>query len=143
MVSGVELTAGDWLSLIKHVKQWLSNLGRAKKERKLQSKKALRAVLLAVRETERYVTDLNDGQSHSRDREREISYLWSSLAFDLEDLRIEKLAKICRIKGKYWATRKQNGQSVFTSDFLNKAGTRLSDVEKTVNVTLRTLAKNG
>jgi hypothetical protein len=138
-MTGYELSPSDWLAIIKHVKQWLGNLGRAKQERKQQSKKALRAVLLAARRTECYVTALYDGKPQSRQKEEEISYLWASLEFELEDLGLTKLAKVCRIKGKYWATRKSNGESAFTDDFLNKAGTRLADVERLANLTLRTL----
>jgi len=85
-------------------------------------------VLLAARKTECYVTDLNEAKSQSREKEEEISYLWASLEFELEDLGLSKLAKVCKIKGKYWATRKSNGESAFTDDFLNKAGTRLADI---------------
>lgn len=138
-MTGYELSPSDWLSIIKRVKQWLSNLDRAKQERKQQSKKALRAVLLAARKTECYVTDLNDDKLQSRQKEEEISYLWASLEFELYDLGLTKLAKVCQIKGKYWATRKSNGESAFTDDFLNKAGTRLMDVERLANTTLRTL----
>ena len=138
-MTGYELSPSDWLAIIKQIKLWLGNLGRAGKERKQQSKKALRAVLLAARKTECYVTDLNDGKSQSRLKEEEISYLWASLEFELEDLGLTKLAKVCRIKGKYWATRKSTGESAYTDDFLNKAGTRLADVERLANITLRTL----
>lgn len=132
----MELSASDWLAILKHAKQWLSNLGRAGNERKQQSKKALRAVILAVRETEAYVTDLNQGARQNKSTERQISTLWSSLAFELEDLGISKLAKICRIKGKYWSTRKSDGSSAFTEDFLNKAGTRLADIERSAKLAL-------
>lgn len=138
-MTGYELDPSEWLTIIKHVKQWLGNLGRAKQERKQESKKAVRAVLLAARETECYVTDLNDGKPQSRETEKNISHLWASLEFELEDLELIKLAKVCRIKGKYWATRKSNGESAFTEDFLSKAGTRLSDIERLANLTLRGL----
>jgi hypothetical protein len=138
-MTGYELSSSDWLGIIKHVKQWLGNLGRANQERRQQSKKALRAVLLASRKTECYVTDLNAGKQQSREKEEEISYLWATLEFELEDLCLTKLAKVCRIKGKYWATRKANGESAFTEDFLIKAGARLADVERLANLTLRTL----
>jgi len=138
-MTGYELSPSDWLGIIKHVKQWLGNLGRAKQERKQESKKALRAVLLAARKTECYVTDLNDGKPQSRTKEAEVSYLSASLEFELKDLGLTKLAKVCRIKGRYWATRKSNRESAFTNDFLNKAGTRLADVERLANLTLRLL----
>ena len=137
----MELSASEWLTIIRHVKQWLSNLGRAGKERKQQSKKALRAVILAVRETESYVTDLNQGAQQNKSTEREIANLWTTLAFELEDLGISRLAKACRIKGKYWSTRKRDGSSAFTEDFLTKAGTRLSDIERSARLALRQISK--
>ena len=132
----MELSASDWLQLIRHVKQWLSNLSRAGDRRKQASRQALRAVVLAVRETEAYVTDLTDGHRPSRKREREIAILWASLAFELEDLGIDKLAKVCQIKGKYWATRKRDGSSAFSDEFLRKAGTRLADIERAASLEL-------
>lgn len=133
----MELSASDWLQLIRHVKQWLANLSRAGTQRKRASKQALRAVVLAVRETEAYVTDLTDGHPPSRQRERDIAILWARLAFELEDLGIDRLAKVCQIKGKYWATRKKDGSSAYTDDFLRKAGTRLSDIERAASLELR------
>jgi hypothetical protein len=135
----MDLSASDWLLLIRHVKQWLANLSRAGDQRKNQSKQALRAVLLAVRETEAYVTDLVDGHPPSRPREREIALRWTALSFELEDLGLNKLAKVCQIKGKYWATRKKDGSSAFTEDFLRKAGTRLADIERAAQVELARL----
>jgi hypothetical protein len=135
-MTGMELRPSDWLALIKHVKQWLSNLGRAGKLRKQESKKALRSVLMAVRETERYVTDLSEGGKQSRKREKEISLLWTSLSFELQDIGLSKLARVCQIKGKYWSTRKKDGTSFFSEDFLNKAGTRLADIERAASLAL-------
>jgi len=40
--------------LIKHLKQWLTSLTRARNERKTQSKEALRAVIIATRDTATY-----------------------------------------------------------------------------------------
>ncbi len=140
-MTGYELSSSDWLALIKHVKQWLGNLGRAQQERKQQSIKALRTVVLAARTTERYVTDLGDGKSQSRSKEEEIAKLWTALGFELEDLGLGKLAKVCRIKGKYWASRKSNGESAFSEDFLKRAGTRLVDVERLANLSLQQLKK--
>jgi hypothetical protein len=141
MIPGLEMSSSEWLSLIKHVKQWAGNLSRGKIQRKTESIKALRSVLVAIRKTERYVTNLSEGLQQKRNIEEEISVLWTNLAFDLEDLKLNKLAKVCRIKGKYWSTRKENGTSAFTKDFLEKAGTRLSDVEKLVNLSIYEVRK--
>jgi hypothetical protein len=124
-VTGIALTASDLLGLLTHVKQWVSNLLRASRERKAESKEALRSVVRAVRETEIYIRHLNDGGKSSIDIEKTLSLRWTNLSFRLEDIKLEKLAKRCRIKGKYWAD-----PSKFDREFLDKAGTRLSNIEE-------------
>lgn len=53
----MEPITGDILwELVKHLKQWLINLSRASDERKAQSKVALRAVIIASRNTAAYLT---------------------------------------------------------------------------------------
>jgi hypothetical protein len=131
-MSGIELTAGDWIGLLTHVKKWVTNLLRAGQQRKEQSKDALRNVIRAVRETEIYVRHLNEGGKKSIDTERELSLRWTNLSFSLEDLKIETLAKRCRIKGQYWAD-----PSRFDREFLDKAGTKLSEVEKVALLALK------
>ena len=138
-MTGLELSPSEWLRLLGHVRRWLSNLGRAGRERRLESRDALRAVILAVRETERYVSDLEDGRRHSRKRENRISQLWTRLSFELEDLKIAGLAKACRINGRYWSTRKEDGSSAYDKDFLRTAGARLADVERAANHALKAL----
>ena len=49
-------------ALIKHLKSWLTNLRRAGDERKRQSIKALRAVIIAARNTRAYLRKMNDYQ---------------------------------------------------------------------------------
>jgi hypothetical protein len=56
----VELGVSEWLTIITHVKKWVTNLLRAKSERKKQSKEALRAVIKAVRETTIYLRILRE-----------------------------------------------------------------------------------
>ena len=73
----VELGVSEWLTIITHVKKWVTNLLRAKSERKKQSKEALRAVIRAVRETTIYLRDLREGGQKSIKKERELSLLWT------------------------------------------------------------------
>jgi len=129
---GIELTAVEWLGLLTHVKRWVSNLLRARKGRKAESKKALRSVIRAVRETEIYIRQLKEGGKKSIKTEKELSLLWTDLSFMLKDLKLEKLAKRCQIKGKYWAD-----PSRYDSDFLNKAGTKLPEVESVALLALK------
>jgi len=123
-MTGIELTTGDWIELLTHIKRWVSNLLRAGEQRKTQSKEALRSVIRAVRETEIYVRHLREGGTKSINTERELAVRWTDLSFALEDLELESLAKRCRIKGQEWAD-----PSRFDKEFLDKAGTKLSEVE--------------
>lgn len=130
-MSGIELTAGEWITILTHVKKWVSNLLRAGEKRKQQSRQALRSVIRAVRETEIYVRHLKEGGEKSIDSERELSFRWTDLSFALEDLALDALAKRCRIKGQYWAD-----PSRFDREFLDKAGTKLSEVERVARLAL-------
>ena len=131
---GIELTAGEWLSLITHAKKWVSNLRRAGRQRKLESRAALRDVIVAVRKTTIYTRSLKEGGAKSLEQERELSLLWTELSFKLEDLGIGKLAKRCRIKGMYWAD-----PASMDSEFLEKAGIGLSDIERLARLSLQEL----
>ena len=133
-MTGIELTARDWIGLLTHLKRWVSNLLRAGEKRKTQSKEALRSVIRAVRETEVYVRHLREGGAKSITTERELAIRWTDLSFALEDLELESLAKRCRIKGQEWAD-----PSRFDKEFLDKAGTKLSEVEKVALLALKNI----
>jgi len=132
-----ELTPVEWLTIVTHVKKWVTNLLRAKSERKKQSKEALRAVIKAVRETTIYLRILREKRPKSIARERKLSLLWTELSFRIEDLGLEKLAHRCQIMGKYWAD-----PADFTRDFLQGTDLRrLSDIEKLAYASLKVLKK--
>jgi len=130
----VELGVSEWLTIITHVKKWVTNLLRAKSERKKQSKEALRAVIRAVRETTIYLRDLREGGQKSIDKEKELSLLWTELSFKIEDLGLKKLANRCSVKGRYWAD-----PAAFNKTFLNQADIRLSEIEKLAYTSLKEL----
>ena len=130
----VELGVSEWLTIITHVKKWVTNLLRAKSERKKQSKEALRAVIRAVRETTIYLRDLREGGKKSIKKERELSLLWTELSFKLDDLGLKKLANRCSLKGRYWAD-----PAAFDKAFLNRADIRLSEIEKLAYASLKEL----
>ena len=44
----LELSVSEWLTIITHVKKWVTNLLRAKEKRKRESKEALRTVIKAT-----------------------------------------------------------------------------------------------
>jgi len=128
----VELGVSEWLTIITHVKKWVTNLLRAKSERKKQSKEALRAVIKAVRETTIYLRSLREGGQKSIEKERELSLLWTDLSFGLEDLGLKKLATRCSMKGRYWAD-----PAAFNKTFLNRADIRLADIEQLAYASLK------
>ncbi len=69
-LSGLEMSASELISVLTHVKRWISNLRRAGKERKAESRKALRSVILVVRETQIYIRHIKDGGRKSIKTER-------------------------------------------------------------------------
>jgi len=133
----VVLSVSDWITIITHVKKWVTNLLRAKSERKKESKEALRAVIKAVRETTIYLRILREERPKSIAREKKLSLLWTELSFRLEDLRLKKLAHRCSILGRYWAD-----PEAFTKNFLDSADIgRLLDIEKLAYASLKELKK--
>ena len=112
-------------ALVKHLKQWLLNLRRAGSDRKAQSIQALRSVIIAARHTRVYVRQLNEAGEQSHETEAELSIQWTRLGFELHDLGLNKLAKRCEIKGRYWANPSQ-----FDPAFLQKADVGLERMEQ-------------
>jgi hypothetical protein len=110
------ITSGLLWEILKHTSSWLANLGRASKERKEQSIRALRDVIMASRETAVYIRQLKEAGNRNHDTETHLSVLWTELGFALQDIGINKLAKRCQIKGKHWANPDHYNQ-----DFLEKA----------------------
>ncbi len=131
-----ELSAKELLSIITHLKQWVGNLRRAQVLRKQESKKALRAVISAVRETTVYLRGLKEGREKSIEKEERLSLKWTQLAFELEDLGLKKLASRCSLKGRYWAD-----PSEYDQDFLERVGMRMADIERIAQSSLKELEK--
>ena len=115
---------GLW-ELIKHLKQWLTNLNRANSTRQRRSIEALRAVVIAARHTQAYVRLLNDTKNQDHKQEAALSEMWTDLGFKLTDLGLSKLAKRCDIKGRYWAD-----PDGFDVEFLQKADVGLERMEQ-------------
>lgn len=129
---GIDLGPQEWLALITHVKRWVGNLLRARALRKQESTAALRAVIKAVRKTTVYGRHLRERQKRSRKTESELALLWTELSFALEDIGLDGLAKRCNISGRYWAD-----PSEFDDKFLERAGVRLTDIERLAQLSLR------
>lgn len=112
-------------ALIKHLKSWLTNLRRAGDERKRQSIKALRAVIIAARNTRAYLRKMNDTGKQDHAEEAKLAQKWTELGFVLKDLGLGTLAKRCDITGRYWADPQQ-----FEREFLDKADIGLERMEQ-------------
>ncbi len=112
-------------ALIKHLKSWLTNLKRAGDERKRQSIKALRAVIIAARNTRAYLRKMTDTEKQDHAEEAKLAQKWTELGFVLKDLGLGALAKRCDITGRYWADPQQ-----FDREFLDKADVGLERMEQ-------------
>ena len=135
-MSDIELTATEWLGLLTHIKIWLSNLRRAKQSRKFASKAALQDVIQAVRRTTTYDRHIKEGEIPSLPQETELVMLWTDLSFKLNDLGLLELAKKCHIKGIFVADPAELDQN-----FLDKAGIKLSDIERLAKLSLLEIGK--
>ncbi len=122
------LTVGHLWALLKHTVTWLANLKRANSARKQESIDALRKVVIAARKTAVYMRQIKEVSKRSHSTEAELAVLWTELGFALQDLRVDKLAKRCSIKGRQWADPNQ-----FDQDFLSKADVGLERMEKLAN----------
>ena len=120
----LELSASEWLTIITHVKKWVTNLLRAKEKRKRESKDALRAIIRAAQETWLYLRDLRQGGSKSIDKEGSLSLLWTELSFKLDDIGLKSLSERCSMMGRYWAD-----PALFDDESLNTAQDRMFNIE--------------
>lgn len=111
--------------LFKHLRSWLSNLSRAGQARRKASVTALRNVIIAARETQVYMRQLEETQTPHHASESRLATLWTQLGFELSDLGLNKLAKRCHITGKNWAD-----PAFYDEDFLQKADVSLEQMEK-------------
>lgn len=120
-----DLTSGTLWELFKNGTTWLANLKRAGQARKEESRQAVRKIITASRETAVYVRQINETGNTDHETEARLSTLWTELGFTLEDLGIDKLAKRCMIKGKYWSD-----PNYYDQDFMDKADVSLERMER-------------
>ncbi len=116
--------AGLW-ALLRHAGRWLANLRRAGRQRRLESRDALRAVVKAARRTRTYVRHLKRQLAPDPEIEADLAELWTTLGFRLQDLGLGQLAKRCDIKGRFWADPAQ-----FDARFLARADVSLERIER-------------
>ncbi|MCW8886199.1 MAG: hypothetical protein OQK12_13260 [Motiliproteus sp.] len=121
-------------ALATHIVRWIANLGRAGDYRKEQSRQCLERVILAVRKTAVYCRSLDQGKPVSHDKEAEIAIEWTQLALELERLKLDKLAKKCRVSGWYW-----EDQGRFDEEFLRKAQVSFNHIETLASRLLKSI----
>lgn len=118
------ITSISLWELTKHTAAWITNLKRAKKERKKESVKALRKVVIASRKTSIYLRKLKESNKRSISEEGELSLLWTELSFELKDLGLDKLSDRCSFTGKHWEDPEKSDPAL-----LEKADVRLERME--------------
>ena len=129
------VSAGLLWEIFKHARQWLANLRRASQVRKVQSKKALRSIVSAARETAVYVRQLEETGRRDHKTELQLSLKWTDLGFELEDLGIQELAEKCQIKGKHWSNPNH-----YDRELLKKADVSLDRMEHLAQTILREIS---
>lgn len=136
----IPIGVSDVLVIITHIKKWVTNLLRAKEERKRESREALEAVILAVRETKIYLRDLRERgkKAKSIKTEKDLALIWTKLSFKVRSIKLEKLADSCNTLGKYWADPADFSKELLNSDVIYD---RLSDIENIANNSLKQLTK--
>ncbi len=132
----LELSASEWLTIITHVKKWVTNLLRAKEKRKKESKEALRTVIKATQETRLYLRDIREGGAKTIEKDGELSSLWTELSFKLDDIGLKKVGDKCIDMGRYWAD-----PALFDDASLDSAQTRLLDIEKIAQLCLNEISE--
>ena len=120
-----EITSVTLWVLFKNASSWLTNLKRASEARKVESRAAVRKIITASRETAVYIRRFNELGRSFHKTEARLSVLWTELGFELQNLGIEKLAKRCRIKGKYWSNPYH-----YEDEFIEKADISLDRMEQ-------------
>lgn len=125
-----------WEVLFSHLIKWLSNLRRAREQRKKDSIAALRDVIKVVRRTTIYMRSVREEGKRASKEEQELSVLWTDLGFKLHDLGLHKLAKRCEIRGAQWAD-----PSRYDEEFMKKADASLESIERLARITLNEIQK--
>lgn len=130
------VTQKGWEVLFSHLIKWLSNLRRAREQRKQDSVSALREVIKVSRRTAIYMRSIREDNKRSRKEEQKLSSLWTDLGFKLNDLGLGKLAKRCEIRGAQWADPGR-----YDDEFMKKADASLESIERLARLTLTEIEK--
>lgn len=118
------LTAPTLRELLGHLGRWLGALRGAGEARRLASRRALQQVVLAVRETSVHGPALAAGTLDPASQVQ-LTRLWTELSFTLDELKLTKLAKRCRLLGQQWADPAHTDAALLAA-----AGARLAEIER-------------
>lgn len=119
--------------LLGHLGRWLGALRGAGEARREASRRALQQVVLAVRETSVHGAALAAGSLDSATRVQ-LTRLWTELSFTLDELKLDKLAKRCRLLGQQLADPVHTDAALLAA-----AGARLSEIERQARALLSRL----
>ncbi len=78
----------------KHLKKWVTNLKRARENRKNESIEALRQVIVASRGMRIYINEWKEGV-RDYPSEKQLSEEWTKLGFLVKDLGLQDLSNKC------------------------------------------------
>ena len=87
--------------IIKIILDWVKQYQDGQNRLDEKHTEALRAILLATTETETYIADSNRTSKGDRQKERELSKLWTEAGILLRAINLE-LGELCVTKGFYW-----------------------------------------
>ena len=120
-------------AFVNHVGSWVTNLLRAREERKRESREALKAVIMAIVETQIYLRVLRKRgkRAKSEETEKDLALKWTELSLKVRELKLEKLTKRCEEIGKYWAD-----PALLDKDFNEKIDNKLKELETRVKTVL-------
>lgn len=96
------IDVGNLIQLFHNVIGWLKSARDAQVQDEAHYRRALLSVYLAANETKAYLATMKRRKSPDRERERNLSRLWSEAAVELRKLEPD-LARRCLLTGDYWA----------------------------------------
>ena len=131
------LPAKTAITLGKFLIQWMRGLTRASDERKKNCLQAIEAVIVATRRTQAYCRARDAGTPDPR-TEEDLAMLWTRLGFQLNGLKVTKLAKRCDVKGRYWASPEK-----FSKEWLDQADIGLESVDRVARQLKAQIQANG
>ena len=110
--------------IISGLFELIGPLAEASTSRRELKDEALRAIMVALNETEFYYKRLEDKNNRSRDTEQKLSNYWATAAIFIRHFD-QHLAEICQYKSEFWRNYEN-----WTPEMIKKTGIELENVQK-------------